>query len=90
MDYGAQLKKRYGNLTRRSARYRRQPPFEGSNRQLRGDILKILMKSPHALEPALAKTLGVRHERMRRSLAQLEKEGFVERRGMRLAIASAR
>lgn len=40
MDYGTYLKKqRTAHLTR-SAHYKKQPKFEGSNRQLRGKILK--------------------------------------------------
>lgn len=44
MDYGVYLKEREGNPSRKSAHYTRQSRFEGSNRQLRGKILKELLK----------------------------------------------
>jgi A/G-specific adenine glycosylase len=44
MDYGVLLKKRYKNPTRRSAHYRKQKSFKGSNREIRGMILKALLK----------------------------------------------
>jgi A/G-specific adenine glycosylase len=43
MDYGSMLKKKLGNLNKRSVHYVRQPPFRGSNRQLRGLLLQKLI-----------------------------------------------
>lgn len=43
MDYGATLKKQYGNAARRSAHYKKQSRFEGSRRQKRGMLLKMLL-----------------------------------------------
>lgn len=43
MDYGTTLKKEVGNLSRRSASYKKQSRFEGSRRQVRGAILKWLL-----------------------------------------------
>jgi A/G-specific adenine glycosylase len=43
MDYGAMLKKKYPNPSRKSAHYSRQSPFKGSRREIRGAILKILL-----------------------------------------------
>ena len=45
MDYGVMLKKTYPNLNKRSAQYRKQASFKGSDRQIRGEILKILLKN---------------------------------------------
>jgi len=42
MDYGTHLKKLYGNLSRRSKHYSKQSKFEGSLRQVRARIVKIL------------------------------------------------
>jgi A/G-specific adenine glycosylase len=44
MDYGTTLKKRHGNAARRSADYKTQSRFEGSRRQKRGRILKMLLE----------------------------------------------
>lgn len=43
MDYGVYLKKIHRNPARRSAHHVKQSKFEGSNRQLRGRILKMLL-----------------------------------------------
>ena len=42
MDYGVYLKKLYKNPARKSAQYVRQSKFEGSLRQIRGAILRVL------------------------------------------------
>ena len=52
MDYGTMLKKREGNITRRSSGYRRAGPFEGSMRQLRGEILSLLLSHDTLAHPA--------------------------------------
>lgn len=44
MDYGVMLKKTVGNLSRKSRGYRKQSRFEGSDRQLRGRILDLLLQ----------------------------------------------
>lgn len=43
MDYGTMLKKRCGNASRRSAHYATQSRFEGSTRQKRGKIVRLLL-----------------------------------------------
>ena len=43
MDYGAFLSKHIVNPNRKSKIYRKQSKFEGSNRQIRGAIIKILL-----------------------------------------------
>jgi A/G-specific adenine glycosylase len=45
MDYGVMLKKSMPNPSRKSAHYTTQSKFEGSDRQIRGMILKLLVKS---------------------------------------------
>jgi hypothetical protein len=46
MDYGSHLKKLYRNPSRASARYAKQSKFEGSLRQMRGAILRIISIGP--------------------------------------------
>ena len=46
MDYGAALSKWVTNPNRRSRQYVRQSPFENSNRQVRGRILRVLGEAP--------------------------------------------
>ncbi|HEX9020728.1 MAG TPA: A/G-specific adenine glycosylase [Nitrospirota bacterium] len=81
MDYGAMLKKKQGNPNRRSAHYSRQAPFEDSNRQVRGRIIKVLVKeSPLTMSRVAAKT-GMDKERVKANLVRLAKEGFIKKKG---------
>ena len=72
MDYGADLAKRVPNPNRRSKHYAMQSKFEGSLRQLRGEVLRQLLDG--------AKLRGefvVTDERLDGVLADLVKEGFI-------------
>lgn len=86
MDYGAALKKRLGNPNKRSAHYAKQSSFANSHRRIRGAILKELGKGS-ATREELAAALPFARERVEDALAELAKEGFVELRGERAAIA---
>ena len=46
MDYGAHLAVAVPNPNRRSKHYARQPQFEGSDRQIRGAIVRLLLEFP--------------------------------------------
>ncbi len=81
MDYGAMLKQKHGNFNRRSAHYARQSPFENSNRQVRGRILKVLVKESPLSMPQMVRKTGIEPERVKKNLLQLEKEGFIQKRG---------
>ena len=86
MDYGVMLKKLYPNMSRKSGHYRKQTPFKGSNRQMRGMILKALTATTDASEKELIQTLHISAEQIRKNLIQLEKEGFIKRTGKRFSI----
>ena len=81
MDYGAMLKKEQGNPNRRSAHYTRQSPFANSNRQVRGMILKTLVKEAPLTPARIVKKTGMDTERVKRNLIELEKEGFIKKKG---------
>jgi len=87
MDYGVMLKKRYQNPNRKSAHYQKQPPFEGSNRQIRGMILRTLTAESPISQQEIAKRLGLDPERVKGNLIQLQREGFIRKRGSRFTIA---
>lgn len=74
MDYGSMLKKQIGNTSVRSKHYSKQSAFEGSDRQLRGLILKALITSPLSKDQLLAK---VSRDRTLRIAETLIKEGFI-------------
>jgi A/G-specific adenine glycosylase len=84
-DYGAALKKS-GNLNQKSAHYHRQSKFEGSNRELRGQILRRLLAEGSASAEYLAACLNQDPQRVSGILSALDAEGFVilDARGVRL------
>ncbi len=78
MDYGVYLKKLHKNPARRSAHHARQSAFEGSDRQIRSGILKLLLKMTEAsLETIFGNFPDTDNERVERLLGQLVHEGFV-------------
>jgi A/G-specific adenine glycosylase len=76
MDYGAWLAKRTENPNRRHARYRRQPAFAGSSRELRGKLVKHLLSHPRAQAASLARIFSEPLPRVKKILAALTKEGL--------------
>lgn len=80
MDYGVMLKKNFPNPTRKSAHYYKQSKFEGSNRQLRGRILKALVAKDGISEDELYSAVKADKENFHKNLEQLEKEGFIKRK----------
>lgn len=83
MDYGAMLGKAGANANTRSARYRTQPAFEGSVRQLRGKILAVILERGPVTEAQIAREAGGADDRLGRALSQLVGEGFLRRDGRR-------
>jgi A/G-specific adenine glycosylase len=77
MDYGTMLKKKGQKAHRKSAGYRKQTPFEGSDRQVRGAILRLLVEGKALPEAALIDLAQAPGEKVRSNLAGLMKEGFI-------------
>ena len=48
MDYGVELKRTHPNPSRRSRHHTRQSPFSGSKRQLRAQVLRVVLDRPGA------------------------------------------
>jgi A/G-specific adenine glycosylase len=65
MDYGSHLKQTVGNPNRRARQYAKQSRFEGSRRQIRGRIIKLLGSRPYT--PA----------KLRQQLADKRAEGVI-------------
>lgn len=74
MDYGTHLKQTIGNLNTLSKHYTKQSRFEGSKRQIRGQVLRLLGNKPHSL--AGLKT-EVPDPRLPTVLDDLVAEGFI-------------
>jgi A/G-specific adenine glycosylase len=77
MDYGVMLKKKIPNPSRKSAHHTQQTKFEGSDRQIRGKILKILTTQSQASFDELCLLIEREPHRIEKALAQLQKEGFI-------------
>jgi len=87
MDFGVMLKKRYQNPGRKSAHYARQSPFKGSDRQIRGKILRVLTQKARMSELQLIADITTSPQRVRRILRQLEKEHLIHKEDSRYSIA---
>lgn len=87
MDYGVILKKSYPDLNKRSVHYRKQAPFKGSNRQIRGNILKLLIRAKMLKKFEIEnKFKNISPDKLKVILIQLEKEGFIKIEGTKVQI----
>lgn len=87
MDYGAMLGKSGGaNPNRKSAHYRKQSPFSGSDREIRGLIVRTLLETGPLSHEALLDAVGKAPARVLNILERLILEGMAERSGEGLAI----
>ena len=77
MDVGSELKRHVANPNRKSKQYARQSRFEGSNRQIRGAILGLLLSGARDSDAVFA--LNFENERIASQLEALEAEGFLVR-----------
>ncbi|TSC67469.1 MAG: A/G-specific DNA glycosylase [Parcubacteria group bacterium Gr01-1014_66] len=88
MDYGAMLgNKEKINPNRRWAQYCIQSRFAGSDREIRGKIIRLLIAAPGLSREMLSHLLAEPPARIRRIITALKKEGFLsnETRDIRLA-----
>jgi A/G-specific adenine glycosylase len=81
MDYGAYLKGSVSNPNRKSKHYIKQSKFKGSNREVRGMILRYLTQHKKLKEDDGANVLGISSERFSQALHGLLLEGFVKKKG---------
>ncbi len=77
MDLGVEIKRLTTNPSRKSARHRPQSQFEGSNRQLRGAILRLLLRESTLDAATAAAALEEPRPRVKTCLEQLADEGFL-------------
>lgn len=78
MDYGVMLKKTHPEIHKKSAHYKKQKPFKGSNREIRGKTLKLILKQKEMNRSAIYRQFkDSKKERIDKILVQLEKEGFI-------------
>jgi A/G-specific adenine glycosylase len=80
MDYGTMLKKQYGNASRRSATYKKQSKFNGSTRQIRGTILRVLLSAGPLKVDEIHHDLSCDHTLLQKILLDLVNEGFLKKK----------
>lgn len=85
MDYGTHLKTTIGNLNRLSKHYTKQSRFEGSKRQIRGEVLRFLAPGPQPTSVVLA---HVADERTPLVLEELTRDGLVKVQGNQIMLAT--
>jgi A/G-specific adenine glycosylase len=84
MDYGVSLKRAVPNPSRRSLQHTTQSRFEGSDRQVRGRLLKALLQQPKSCTRGqLEELVNDSQGRVARLVQQLCDEGLVQRVGSR-------
>jgi len=82
MDYGSYLKRTLGNNTKQSKHYKKQSQFEGSNRQVRSKILKLILDKPRT-KAGILKLLDSPAPLIEKNIIALEKEGLIHKVGTR-------
>lgn len=87
MDYGTYLKKEHGNVSRRSKHHSLQSKFEGSNRQIRGLVIKSLIEG-HKTMPQL-KSVCQDETKLHSVLESLLKENIIEKTGVTYTLAGS-
>lgn len=88
MDYGTYLKRSGIRINNRAKGYTKQSTFKGSLREVRGAILRVLLKEEKT-KSALLTLLGTdRKEQLETALAALIQEGVVAKAGVRFSLVS--
>lgn len=81
MDYGVSLKGKLANPSRKSLHHRRQSTFKGSDRQIRGAIIRVLVARTRISEQALFEKLDFEKDRVKRAVEALKNEGLLKQEG---------
>ncbi len=84
MDYGTYIKKRHGTSLAKSALYKKQSAFEGSNRQIRGKIISMLTQLQSIKIEQLQEEIP--DERLYDCIKKLSSEGMVTTDGITLRL----
>lgn len=80
MDYGSYLKKKAYNPSRKSTHHVKQSKFKGSNRELRAQILQMIVESPSTIEKVQTKLPSTPEHSIEKNLLDLVYEGFLEKK----------
>jgi A/G-specific adenine glycosylase len=80
MDYGSLLKKTLPNPSRRSKHHVKQKPFKGSVRQIRGQVLRLLLENAMTTRQ-LAVRIDTAIDRVEHVVRTLSKEKLIRKKG---------
>ncbi len=78
MDYGVYIKGKIGNLNYKSSHYRKQSKFAGSDRQIRGKILDVLLEKKEISSYELIGILDEDAERVMKIIRDLLNENLIQ------------
>ena len=82
-DYGAMLKSKGINPINKSKAYTKQSKFAGSDRQIRGEIIRLVLKDKNASQTEICKkikeTLKAKTERTKKIISDLVEEKLVSK-----------
>lgn len=87
MDYGSYLKKTIPNPSRKSSRFVTQSRFQGSDRQVRGKILRMLLTQGKAGFKEIEHLVQIDPRRLHAIVTALTREGFIRRSNRWYSIA---
>lgn len=85
MDYGAMLVRKVTNPNRRSKYYTKQKPFKGSNREVRGLIIQVLLESKSLSIKKFKEKIN--RPELPQNINDLVHEGFLKKRGTLYTLA---
>jgi A/G-specific adenine glycosylase len=88
MDYGSYLKQTEINPSRKSKHHVKQSKFKGSNRELRAQILKLILKGAQTEEEIMREFPDKNVEAVLKNISDLIKEGFIEKKFNKYIIKS--
>jgi len=83
MDYGSYLKQTVGNPNHRSRQYAKQSKFEGSKRQIRGQVIRLLAQDTHTQAELQAR---IHDKRLKIVLNELLDENLILQHGARFSL----
>ncbi|MES2088308.1 MAG: A/G-specific adenine glycosylase [Patescibacteria group bacterium] len=87
MDYGTYLKKEFGNPNSQSKHYAKQSKFRGSDREIRGAVLKFLTCNKKISRQKFLKMSGFENARATTIIKNLTTEGFIKNNRDMLTLA---
>lgn len=87
MDYGTHIKQTLGNSSRQSKHHTKQSAFKGSLREVRGEVVSLLVTKPRTQRQIEGLT-GFSPERVAKALAGLTRDGLAVKKGVTWCVAT--